>query len=202
MEYPHHGDALVPRQQRFAKYTRSLMKGLGIPVENHWGLRPATHPGTTKTAAALDRAAIWTRAAGSTGVSDVHLPHAPAALRGDDGRPERDPRAGATADRSCRSRIRSPKPGTSEFNMFVWMPPRGEARRRRARCRLHDLQHACSAVTRASSVSGRTSPRSRNACRCSSSTTSRAASCGRARRRYAATYIIAPHRRPRTRGGS
>jgi hypothetical protein len=27
MEYAHHGDALVPRQQRFGKYTRSLMKG-------------------------------------------------------------------------------------------------------------------------------------------------------------------------------
>ena len=30
----HHGDALVPRQQRFGGYTRSLMEGLGIPVEN------------------------------------------------------------------------------------------------------------------------------------------------------------------------
>ena len=34
MEYAHHGDPLVPRQQRFGKYTRSLMKGLGVPVEN------------------------------------------------------------------------------------------------------------------------------------------------------------------------
>ena len=41
MEYHHHGDALVPRQQRFGGYTRALMKGLGIPVENRWGLRPA-----------------------------------------------------------------------------------------------------------------------------------------------------------------
>ena len=30
MEYAHHGDPLVPRQQRFGKYTRSLMKGLGV----------------------------------------------------------------------------------------------------------------------------------------------------------------------------
>ena len=34
MEYAHHGDPLVPRQQRFGLYTRSLMKGLGVPVEN------------------------------------------------------------------------------------------------------------------------------------------------------------------------
>jgi MFS family permease len=36
MEYEHHGDRLVPRQQRFDKYTRSLMKGLGVPVENRY----------------------------------------------------------------------------------------------------------------------------------------------------------------------
>ena len=46
MEYKHHGDPLVPRQQRFGKYTRSLMKGLGVPVENRFGLRPATIKGT------------------------------------------------------------------------------------------------------------------------------------------------------------
>ena len=34
MEYAHHGDPLVPRQQRFGRYTRSLIKGLGVPVEN------------------------------------------------------------------------------------------------------------------------------------------------------------------------
>ena len=31
MEYAHHRDPLVPRQQRFGQYTRSLMKGLGVP---------------------------------------------------------------------------------------------------------------------------------------------------------------------------
>ena len=41
MEYLHHGDELVPRQQRFSQYTRSLMKALNIPVINQWGLRPA-----------------------------------------------------------------------------------------------------------------------------------------------------------------
>jgi hypothetical protein len=40
MEYHHHGDALVPRQQRFGKYTRALMKGLEVPAENRFGLRP------------------------------------------------------------------------------------------------------------------------------------------------------------------
>ena len=31
-----------------AAYTRSLMKGLGIPVENRWGLRPAVVAGTAE----------------------------------------------------------------------------------------------------------------------------------------------------------
>jgi hypothetical protein len=41
MEYRHHGDPLVPGQQRFGQYTRSLMKGLDVPVHNTYGLRPA-----------------------------------------------------------------------------------------------------------------------------------------------------------------
>jgi len=50
MEYAHHGDPLVPRQQRFGRYTRSLMKGLGTPVENRYGLRPAVVKGTDQIA--------------------------------------------------------------------------------------------------------------------------------------------------------
>ncbi|MGB2646531.1 MAG: hypothetical protein WBC86_02775, partial [Pseudolabrys sp.] len=50
MEYLHHGDALVPRQQRFGQYTRSLMKALDVPVHNRWGLRPALAKGTNEIA--------------------------------------------------------------------------------------------------------------------------------------------------------
>jgi hypothetical protein len=46
IEYLHHGDALVPRQQRFGQYTRSLMRALGVPVHNQYGLRPALTRGT------------------------------------------------------------------------------------------------------------------------------------------------------------
>jgi len=46
LEYRHHGDPLVPRQQRFGAYTRALMVGLGLPVENRWGLRPAVVSGS------------------------------------------------------------------------------------------------------------------------------------------------------------
>jgi len=50
MEYRHHGDRLVPRQQRFGQYTRSLMKGLDVPVYNQWGLRPARTKETNEIA--------------------------------------------------------------------------------------------------------------------------------------------------------
>ena len=50
MEYRHHGDELVPRQQRFSQYTRSLMKALDVPVINQWGLRPAVVKGTKEIA--------------------------------------------------------------------------------------------------------------------------------------------------------
>src|SRR6478609_9474918 len=46
LEYAHHRDPLVPRQQRFGQYTRSVMEGLGVPVHNQYGLRPATVGGT------------------------------------------------------------------------------------------------------------------------------------------------------------
>jgi hypothetical protein len=46
VEYLHHGDDLVPRQQRFGQYTRSLMTALDVPVINQFGLRPALVEGT------------------------------------------------------------------------------------------------------------------------------------------------------------
>src|ERR1700730_756174 len=50
VEYEHHGDRLVPRQQRFSQYTRSLMRALDVPVHNIWGLRPALVKGTKEIA--------------------------------------------------------------------------------------------------------------------------------------------------------
>ena len=52
MEYKHHGDELVPRQQRFGQYTRSLMKALDVPV--HESVRAAAGRGQGHQA---DRAA-------------------------------------------------------------------------------------------------------------------------------------------------
>lgn len=124
VEYHHHGDALVPRQQRFGKYTRSLMKGLGTPVENRWGLRPATLPGTTKTVPLsitgdLD-ARGWLEGV-KTFVFHMHLPHYAVTTE--------DPNAIHVLARQPidLSRLHPfSEAGNREFNMFLWMPPSGK----------------------------------------------------------------------------
>jgi hypothetical protein len=122
-EYKHHGDALVPRQQRFGLYTKSLMKGLGIPVENRYGLRPLRDPETKKLAPlSIDRdldTKGWLRGV-TTFNFHMHLPH-----------------YAVTTDESeavrvlARQPIDTSKPhpfteaGNTEFNMCLWMPPTG-----------------------------------------------------------------------------
>lgn len=124
MEYHHHGDALVPRQQRFAKYVRSLMKGLGVPVENRYGLRPATHPGTTRPVpivAANDLDARGWLTGVSSFVFHMHLPHY--ALT------EENPKGVHVLARQPID-LSKPHPfteaGNREINMFLWMPPAGK----------------------------------------------------------------------------
>jgi hypothetical protein len=39
-EFEHHGDKTIPPRQRFGGLARSLLAGLGVPVENRFGLRP------------------------------------------------------------------------------------------------------------------------------------------------------------------
>ncbi len=122
-EYRHHGDALVPRQQRFGHYTRSLMRGLGIPVMNRWGLHPATVKGTNEIAPLSIARDLDTRG-WLTGVTSFnlhpHLPHYAVTTKDtknihvlakqpiDTSRPHPFTRA-----------------GNREFNAFVWLPPSG-----------------------------------------------------------------------------
>ncbi len=40
-EFRHHGDLTIPPEQGFSGFGRSLLAGLGMPVENRFGLRPA-----------------------------------------------------------------------------------------------------------------------------------------------------------------
>jgi hypothetical protein len=125
MEYKHHGDPLVPRQQRFGKYTRSLMKGLGVPVENRFGLRPATIKGTNNQLVPLVKHMDFDKHGLLEGVNTfnfhMHLPH-----------------YAVTTDDTKVIQVLAQQPidmshphpfieaGNREFNMFLWMPPAGE----------------------------------------------------------------------------
>ncbi len=123
MEYHHHGDALVPRQQRFGRYTRSLMEGLGVPVENRYGLRPSVRE-SGKIAPLSVTGDLDTKGwlQGVTHLNfHMHLPHY--AVTTD------DPNAILVLGRQP---IDTSKPhpfteaGNTEFNMFLWMPPSGD----------------------------------------------------------------------------
>ena len=110
MEYAHHGDALVPRQQRFGKYTRSLMKGSDTGREP---LRPSPRDGrgNKENRAALHRSrprharlAQWRDAFNF----HMHLPHY--AVTADDGRGQG---SGDSSRSTCPGRIRSPRRATA-----------------------------------------------------------------------------------------
>jgi hypothetical protein len=121
MEYLHHGDVLVPRQQRFGTFTRSLMKGLGIPLENRYGLRPAMIDGKVAPLS-IDRdrdTRGWLNGVTSLNFH-MHLPHY--ALTSDTG-----PVVVLGRQPIDLSR---PHPfteaGNREFNTCVWVPPGGD----------------------------------------------------------------------------
>ena len=44
VEYHHHGDLGIPAQQRLGGFAKSLLRDLGVPVSNQFGLRPAKMP--------------------------------------------------------------------------------------------------------------------------------------------------------------
>lgn len=124
MEHAHHGDPLIPYQERFALYTRTLLKGLGIPVENRYGLHPASAPGTNKIAPLNIARDLDTRG-WLDGVTNFnfhpHLPHY-----------EVIPDDAKSIHVLARQAIDLSKPhpftlaGNTEFNSLIWLPPSGE----------------------------------------------------------------------------
>jgi hypothetical protein len=124
MEYRHHRDPLVPRQQRFGQYTRSLMKGLGVPVMNKYGLRPATDKGTKELAPLtayrdLDKLGLLDGV--TTFNFHPHLPHYEVTTND----------TNSIRLLACQPiDVERPHPfveeGNKEFNSFLWMPPADE----------------------------------------------------------------------------
>lgn len=121
MEYKHHGDALVPRQQRFGQYTRSLLKAFEVPVINHWGLRPARLKDTKEIAPLtafrdLDKLGLLENV--PTLNFHPHLPHYAVTQEN-----------GELVHVLARQPIDPDRPhpftaaGNSEFNCLLWLPP-------------------------------------------------------------------------------
>jgi len=129
MENQHHGDGLVPRQQRFGAFTRSLMNGLGIPIDNQWGLRPAVRARSAKGGQPMIAPFTAMRDLDTrgwlAGVENfnfhMHLPHY--AVTTDDPR-------GVRVLAKQPIDLSKPHPftnaGHKEFNTFVWIPPSGK----------------------------------------------------------------------------
>ncbi|MGA7901745.1 MAG: hypothetical protein WCA06_03820 [Terrimicrobiaceae bacterium] len=124
MEYLHHGDPLVPRQQRFSQYTRSLMKALDVPVINKFGLRPALAKGTREIAPLttfrdMDKLGLLNGV--STFNFHPHLPHY-----------ELTTQNAKFVHLLARQPIDLTRPhpftetGNTEFNAFIWMPPKDD----------------------------------------------------------------------------
>ncbi len=120
-EYLHHGDALVPRQQRFGQYTRSLMKALDVPVHNTYGLRPAVVKGTSEIAPLtafrdIDKVGLLNNV--PTLNFHPHLPHYQITET------SKEPIHLLARQPIDRER---PHPfseaGNTEFNCLLWMPP-------------------------------------------------------------------------------
>ncbi|HSF68078.1 MAG TPA: hypothetical protein VLA67_11695 [Nitrospiraceae bacterium] len=124
IEYRHHGDRLVPRQQRFSHYTRSLMKALDVPVINQYGLRPAVVKGTKEITPLtafrdLDKLGLLDKV--TTFNFHLHLPHYELTTN--------DTKSLHVLGRQPIDLDR-PHPftsaGNTEFNAFIWMPPKNQ----------------------------------------------------------------------------
>lgn len=136
IEYLHHGDPLVPRQQRFGQYTRSLMKALNVPVINKYGLRPATVKATKEIAPLttfrdFDKPGLLNNV--PTFNFHPHLPHY-----------ELTATDGESVHVLARQPIDPDRPhpftaaGNTEFNCLLWMPPKDQ---RGGNLLLVDLTH-------------------------------------------------------------
>src|SRR4051812_830668 len=122
MEYKHHGDPLVPRQQRFSQYTRSLMKALEVPVINQYGLRPALVKGTkdiTPLTAFRDLDTLGLLERVTTFNFHLHLPHYEITAKDSE-----DVRLLARQPIDLDRPHPFTADGNKEFNCFVWMPPK------------------------------------------------------------------------------
>jgi hypothetical protein len=124
VEFLHHGDRLVPAQQRIGGLARSLLEGLGFPIENRYGLSPArsvTDNGPAPLLRAEDLDELNILRGVDTFNLHPHLPHlyVPGALH---------PSVRVLARQLINPQApRHPfvDAGNRYFNALVWIPPEG-----------------------------------------------------------------------------
>lgn len=124
VELLHHGDRLVPAQQRIGGLARSLLAGLGFPIENRYGLSPARSVTDNAPAPLLlseDADELKLLRGVETFNLHPHLPHlhVPAAL---------NPSVRVLARQLINPQApRHPfvEAGNLDFNALVWIPPEG-----------------------------------------------------------------------------
>ncbi len=124
IEFRHHGDRIVPSQQRFGGFARALLAALGFPIENRYGLCPAKSakdnaPAPLQIASDLDEVGILQGV--TTFNLHPHLPHfqVPASLN--------------TTVRVLARQLINPQAarhpfadaGNDYFNALLWIPPDG-----------------------------------------------------------------------------
>ena len=76
-EHLHHGDKVIPPRQGFGGFARSLLAGLGVAVQNQFGLRPASEPDGSPAPIEVDESLDRLRLLEgvSTFNAHPHLPH-------------------------------------------------------------------------------------------------------------------------------
>jgi hypothetical protein len=123
-ELRHHGDQLVPSQQRIGGFARSLLTALGLPVENRYGLNPARRqednsPAPLQIASDLDDVGILRGV--QTFNLHPHLPHlyVPTTLSNTARVLARQP---INLDASRHPFVDA---GNRYFNALVWIAPHG-----------------------------------------------------------------------------
>ncbi len=88
-EHRHHGDRAIPPRQGFGGFARTLLAGLGAPVENRFGLRPAIRADGTAAPVEADRALDVLGLLEGVEAFNLH-PHLPHLERVGDGRSRLD----------------------------------------------------------------------------------------------------------------
>lgn len=123
VEHQHHGDVLVPAQQKIGGFGRGLLKELGIEVENYFGLNPAADADGSPAPLLIDSEAdeLGVLKGVNTFNLHPHLPHLEILNQTGDVR---------VLARQLINPKAPPHPfvkaGNTSFNVLLWAKPSGE----------------------------------------------------------------------------